>query len=206
MEEIFVETAHSDASQSKRGFSARKLFSRNGSGRVSHRPRAVSHQIKLTLLIFYAIAIPTFIIVGLQPADTSAEVRASEAAAAEEYLSIRSIGLETPLARVSLKNNTLNAPQYIAGVYHSHENKILIIGHSLTVFENLNKISLGDKIDYEDGTYVVTDLKTLEKSEINMSEVLEDESEKTMILMTCAGEQLSGVDFSHRLIVTAEKL
>lgn len=163
-------------------------------------------RIKLGLALFYLLAIPAFIIFGLQTADTSAEVRASEIAAAEEYLSIRSISLETPLARVELKDNVLNAPQYIAGAYHSHENKTLIIGHSLTIFENLNKIAFGDQIDYEDATYVVTNLETLAKSDIKMSEILKNESEPTLILMTCAGEQLSGVDFSHRLIVTAKKV
>ena len=203
MEEIFVETACAGASRNGRGLSLRRYKTGFKSGRHSS---SSARRVKLGLAIFYAIAIPTFIVVGLQPADTAAEVKASEIASAEEYLSIRSIGLETPVDRVYLKNNTLNAPEYIAGAYHAHANKTLVIGHSLTIFENLDRIRVGDQIDYEDGTYVVTSLETREKSAISMNEILKDEDEPTLILMTCAGERLSGVDFSHRLIVRAEKV
>lgn len=168
--------------------------------------RKTTRRVKIALGVFYALALPAFIIIGLQPADTSAEVRASEVAQAEEYLEINSIGLSTPVIKIGLNRNTLNAPQYLVGAYHSHENKTLLIGHSSTIFGGLNQISLGDHIDYEDGTYIVTDLTTLEKSAINMSEILKDESEPTLILMTCAGEPLGGMDFSHRLIITAVKL
>ena len=168
--------------------------------------KRTAHRFKIGLLIFYLIAIPAFIIVGLQPSDTSAEVRASEVAQAEEYLEIRSIGLSTPVIRVHLVRNTLNAPEYLAGAYHSYENKTLLIGHSMTIFGNLHNIAVGDEIDYEDGTYLVTEMREEEKADIKMSEILKNEDEPTLILMTCAGEPLGGMDFSHRLIVTAKKV
>ncbi len=195
MEDIFKEV------QTSGSVEAGRHFDKN-----ARRFRLNRRRIKLALLAFYAIAIPAFIVIGLQPAYTSAEVKAQESATAEEFLTIRSINLETPVSRVYLKNNTLDAPQYIAGYYRSYENKLLLIGHSLTVFENLKDIKIGDKIDFADGTYVVKNLETKEKSAIDMSEILKNEDVPTMILMTCAGEQLSGVDFSHRLIVTAKKL
>ena len=168
--------------------------------------RLNKRRIKLGLAIFYALAIPAFIIIGLQPADISAEVRATEAAQAEEYLTISSLNFGTPVRRIELVRNTLNTPEYIAGAYHAYTNKTLIIGHMLTVFEDLHKIDLNARIDYEDGTYLVTEVKTLKKEDISMSEVLKDEDEPTIIIMTCAGEPLSGLDYTHRLIVTAKRI
>ncbi|MBR1796242.1 sortase [Candidatus Saccharibacteria bacterium] len=164
------------------------------------------HRVKVALAFFYAIAIPAFLIVGFQPAETSAEVRSSEIAIAEEYLDIRAIGLSTPVIKVKMERNTLNAPQYLAGSYRSHENKTLLIGHSATIFENLHYLEVGDEIDYEDGTYIVSDVRTEAKGDIKMSQILRNENEPTVILMTCAGEPLGGMDFSHRLIITAKKV
>ncbi len=163
-------------------------------------------RIKIGLAIFYLLAIPLFIIIGLHSVDTSAEVRASEVAQADEYLVINSIGLETPVVQVKMHGRTLNAPQYLAGAYHGNVNKTLIIGHSSTIFEHLREIKLGDYIDYEDGTYRVTNLETLAKEDISMAEILTGERVPTVVLMTCAGEPLGGMDFTHRLIVTAEKV
>ena len=171
-------------------------FSRNRTAR----------RVKIGLVVFYLLALPAFIIIGLQPADTSAEVRSSEISQAEEYLEIHSIGLSTPVIKTKISHNILNAPQYLAGAYHAHDNKTLIIGHSATIFENLHDVSLGDLVDYEDGTYRVSDITTKAKADISMSEILKDEPAPTLILMTCAGEPLDGMDFSHRLIITAEKL
>ena len=174
------------------------------SARFAHK-RTV-HRVKIALALFYAIAVPAFLIVGLQPAETSAEVRSSEIAIAEEYLDIRAIGLSTPVIKVKMERNTLMAPQYLAGSYRSHENKTLLIGHSATIFENLHLLAVGDEIDYEDGTYIISDIKTEEKGNIKMSQILKNEDEPTIILMTCAGEPLGGMDFSHRLIITAKKV
>ena len=185
------------------GADSRDSLSRN---KILRSARLNRRRIKIALAVFYAIAIPAFIIIGLQPSDTSAEVRASESASAEEHLVISKIGLDTPVARVGLVRNTLNAPQYIAGAYHSHDNKILLIGHSATVFGNLHELELGDRIDYEGATYAIVDSETLEKDKISMAYILKDESEPTVILMTCAGEPLSGMDFTHRLILTAKKI
>ena len=161
---------------------------------------------KLGLAVFYLLAIATFIVVGLQTTDTSAEVRAAEVAQAEAYLSIRAINLATPVVRIELVNRTLNAPQYLAGAYHAHDNKTLIIGHSSTIFNQLHQLKIGDYIDYEAGTYRITDLSTQVKEDISMSSILRDEASPTLILMTCAGKPLGGMDFSHRLIITAQRV
>mgnify|MGYP003312839861 CR=1 FL=1 len=42
-----------------------------------------------------------------------------------------------------------------------------------------------------------------EKSMINMAEILQEEDKDTLVLMTCAGEDLGNGDSTHRLLVTA---
>ena len=79
------------------------------------------------------------------------------------------------------------------------------MGHKNTIFNGLENIAPGDLIEFSGERYRVAEIEVAAKEEINMAEILADEAEKTLILMTCAGEALGGDDYSHRLIVAARK-
>ena len=51
--------------------------------------------------------------------------------------------------------------------------------------------------------YHVKSIIVKDKGMISMSEVLKAEDQKTLVLMTCAGDYLNNGDATHRLIVTA---
>lgn len=155
-------------------------------------------EIKMFLVVYLAIMLPTYIMVGLSPAPVAN-------AANLPKMEISSINLETPVAAVELVDHQLVAPDRIAGVYHAAEHKIFIIGHSSTVFKKLDQVRVDNLIKYDDTQYIVRNLKTLPKSEISMNEILQPETEDTLIIMTCAGEPLANQDATHRLIITATR-
>ena len=153
--------------------------------------------IKIAILGFFAFALPAFIIIGLQPAQTDAS----------HYprLTAETINLDTPVEPLSLTDDQrLVAPATIAGSFSQSAHKTLLIGHSSTVFANLRDLTLGDHLTYADTTYIISDIIELEKSAVNMSELLAPASVDTIVLMTCSGAPLGGQDYTHRLIVTAE--
>lgn len=156
-------------------------------------------EIKMFLSAFFAIMLPVYIFIGLQP------IPNAEAASLPK-LEIKSISLATPVAPIQLKDRRLIAPNHIAGIYSNAENKLFIIGHSSTVFKKLDQVHIGDTFSYNDITYRIQKLETIPKTEISMSEILQAESEPTIIIMTCAGEPLANQDATHRLIVTATKI
>ena len=160
-------------------------------------------RIVTSLFVFYAVFVPVYLYVGLQPSGRAASVYAEEAEKATGSLEIPSILLSAPISDVELDGRTLAAPDYIVGRYQPYENKVLIMGHSSTVFQNLKKVQTGDKIIYDGEEFTVIYREILEKSEISMREVLRDEEEPTLVLMTCSGEHISGQDYSHRLILYA---
>lgn len=133
----------------------------------------------------------------------AADVYAEESRTATGSLTIPAIGLEAPVAKVSLDGKTLTAPEQIAGSFSQHQGKTLLIGHSSTIFSTLHQVQLGDKLTYNDHVYTVSSIETKLKSDIDMADVLKSESKDTVILMTCSGEPLGGQDYSHRLIITA---
>ena len=45
--------------------------------------------------------------------------------------------------------------------------------------------------------------ETLEKAAVDMSGILAKASRQTIVVMTCAGQDLGGGDATHRLLVTA---
>ena len=155
--------------------------------------------IKVVTALFSLIFLPIYLFLGFQP---------SLPADAANYpvLSIPTIHLETPVAPVELIERELKAPATIAGAYSSQENKILIIGHSSTVFKKLDQILIGDTFIYDNEQYRIQDTSIRTKSDINMSEVLAASGEKTIVIMTCAGTPLPDQDATHRLIITATKL
>ena len=153
--------------------------------------------IKIVTVLFFCIALPVYLYIGFQPympAD----------AASYPSLSISSIGLSVPVEPLELKDRQLNVPDMIVGSYGPNINKTLLVGHSSTVFEELDQLRVDQEINYNDSVYRVTEIKVLRKEEISMTEILSGASVDTIILMTCAGDSLPNQDATHRLIITAE--
>lgn len=157
-------------------------------------------------LMTYAAVMAVYFLIGFLPA-----------ANAEDYqiggsLNIPSINLSTDVAELELSGNTLVSPGEIAGEFTNAKNKLLIIGHAKTVFHNLIGVQTGDEFDYTgeneefSGKFKVSEVKILEKSKIDMSEILAAEEEPTIVIMTCAGEMLSNTDATERLIITAKRI
>lgn len=155
--------------------------------------------VRVFITAFFLVILPIYLYIGFRPA-SSLDL--------EGYpvLAIPSINLSTPVTEIYLENHELIAPATIAGIYHANPNKLFIIGHSSTVFRNLKKINLGDNFTYDGKNYQVSSMITLEKSAINMAELLANNAEETIVIMTCAGESLPNQDATHRLIVTATLL
>ena len=152
--------------------------------------------LRMVLAGLYALLLGIYIIVGLQPADaTKLEVAAE--------LSIPAIDLTSDVTNLKLNGTKLDTPATIVGSYSQAENKTLLIGHSTTVFKNLNQIKIGDEIDYDGKSYIVEKSEILAKAEISMDDLLAGAKTDTLVVMTCAGELLSGGDATHRLIITA---
>lgn len=152
---------------------------------------------RVFLVGIYVLAFGVYVLLGLQPVEAhNYEISAD--------LAIPSIDLKTEVAALEPKDGILETPDYIAGSYSRSENKILIIGHSSTVFENLNEVNLDSEIFYDGLSYNVEKIELFKKSDIKMRDLLRNSEEKTLVLMTCAGEDLGGGDATHRLIITAE--
>ena len=147
----------------------------------------------------YLLVFSVYLIIGLQPADaTSYEVSAK--------LLIPQIGLDTAVTDLTLDEGQLNTPEMIVGSYSQAKNKTLLIGHSSTVFQDLDQIDLGDLINYDGNDYKVKRIDLMRKSQIDMSELLAPAEKDTIVIMTCAGELFQNGDATHRLILTAVKL
>ena len=144
----------------------------------------------------YFVLLAMYLVVGLQPAEATNYEIATE-------LSIPSIGLDSDVTILQVEERELKTPETIVGSYGRARNKTLLIGHSTTVFQDLEEVKLGDVIMYDDAPYKVFAIELVEKAEINMNEILAPADEETLVLMTCAGTLLDGGDATHRLIVTA---
>lgn len=155
--------------------------------------------IKVTFSAFFMVVLPIYLYVGFQ---STSHVEA----VSYPTLEIPSINLSTPVEPLSLTGNELISPATIAGSYQRFENKLFIIGHSSTVFQNLDQIQEGDFITYNGNNYQVFLLEILAKSDIDMSSVIGNTSTPIMIIMTCAGTPLPGQDATHRLLVYASKV
>lgn len=148
---------------------------------------------------FFTIMLPIYLFIGLQPA-LPAE------AADYPVLEFSSIHLRTPVAPLELTDHQLIAPATIAGSYSQSSGKVLIIGHSSTVFAKLDQIRVHEQFSYAGETYQVTALATVAKTTIDMGEILAPADTPTIIIMTCAGDPLPNQDATHRLLITAERL
>ena len=146
--------------------------------------------------LFYVAAFATYLILGLQPAEAIQYEISGQ-------LNIPSIGLTSDVTSLELEDHKLNTPNTIVGSYTARTNKIFLIGHSTTVFKNLNQVKPGNLIEYNDKTYRIISTETLSKADIDMKTLLKSENQNTLVIMTCAGEILNHQDATHRFIVTA---
>lgn len=147
----------------------------------------------------YIIFFATYFIVGLQPVEAVTYEISAE-------LSIPSIDLYSDVTSLRLKERKLETPDEIVGSFRGGDHKTLLIGHSSSVFKNLNKVQLNEVIIYDEDSYVVKDIYIIPKDELYMADLLKAEEEDTIVIMTCAGEDLGDGDATHRLIVTAKKV
>ena len=115
------------------------------------------------------------------------------------------IGLKSEIKVLNLNDDyTLTAPDRIAGLYYAAENNTFIIGHSSTVFSNLQDLKINDQIQLDNHSYKITKLFSQNKNSISMSKILEPKAVPTLTLMTCHGEKVADNDYSERLIISAE--
>jgi|GEM_PF-5131495 len=170
-----------------------KVFSRRNFARLGQT-------LKVAFLSGYVAVVAVLFVTGIVPVVTGPSW--VDAASSEELI-IDSIGLETVVEEVELKNRVLDVPEKVAGSYTQARNKMFIFGHSSTVFQNLSDVMAGSEIEYGGKIYEITEKEVTEKSEINMDEILETEKVDTIVLMTCAGTPITDTDYTHRLIVTA---
>lgn len=148
--------------------------------------------------ILYIVSFLTYAAFSFVPADGTAYTF-------DGGLEIPSIELVSGVTKLELKDRKLDTPDSIVGSYSQNVNKTFLIGHSTTVFKNLNQAKINDTIIYNNTEYKITNMEVFRKSDIDMREILKAEKEDTLVLMTCAGEIVNGTDATHRLIVTAVK-
>lgn len=120
-------------------------------------------------------------------------------------LEIPSIELISGVTKLKLKNHKLDTPDSVVGSYSQSLNKTFLIGHSTTVFKDLDQVKINDVIIYNNTEYKITEMGVFRKSDIDMKDILKAEKEDTLVLMTCAGEIINSTDATHRLIITAVK-
>ncbi len=152
--------------------------------------------IKVITVTFFLIFLPIYIFIGVSPA---LSIDYSEYAT----LTIPEINLTTPVASLKLEDHQLIAPVTIAGSYSQNINKTLLIGHSSTVFQDLDQLNPGSYLSYDGQTYQIRSAVTVAKADISMADILASSNVQTIIIMTCAGDPLPNQDATHRLIITA---
>lgn len=164
----------------------------NTNFRLPRRRRFLRYTLAFTIQILSLFAIFYY---GFQP---------SPVVQAESYLTIPQLRLTTPVITVQPNHNIIPVPDRIAGLYYANPNKLFLVGHFNTVFQDLTKLKVGDEITLAQDTYLIKSRLILSKSEINMQTLLAAENQPTLIIMTCAGQPLEYRDYSHRLILTSE--
>ena len=153
--------------------------------------------LKNLLILLYFGGFAIFLSIGLRPAEAKNYEISAE-------VNIPAINLRSDVTALGVKDHRLETPDYIVGSFSRFENKVLLIGHSSTVFANLKNLKVGDELIYDDAKYVVIRQEIVEKPKIDMDEILANARKKTLVLMTCAGESVGVKDATHRLIITAE--
>ena len=153
---------------------------------------------RLGFVMLACIVTVIYFAVGLSPAraaiyDTSGTVE------------IPSIGLNSDVTTLSLTSEGLQTPDTIVGSY-TRGNKTLLIGHSTTVFQDLDDVKLGDIIYYNGEKYKVSTISVARKEDIIMSELLRPDEQESLVVMTCAGTLLEHGDATHRLMLDAVEI
>ncbi len=155
------------------------------------------YDFRFVLALVYFVCFGWFLYTGLSPVDAINYDIVAE-------IKIPAIDLVSDVAKLQLKNHQLETPNDIVGSFSRAKNKTFLIGHSSTVFKNLNELKVGDVVFYDEVIYTVIKIETFKKEDINMNKLLSREENNTLILMTCAGQSLGNNDATHRLIITAE--
>lgn len=148
----------------------------------------------------YSFCFAVYLIIGFQPVAEATNYEVSS------EINIPAINLTADVTTLKLKNRQLETPDTIVGSFKQNENKTLLIGHASTVFVNLDDVTLGNEIVYDDDVYIVSDIQVLIKNNVDMVDVLAPADRPTIVVMTCAGDDLGNGDSTHRLIVTAQAL
>ncbi|MBR2994274.1 sortase [Candidatus Saccharibacteria bacterium] len=145
----------------------------------------------------YVLFFVIYIVVGLQPAEATQSYEISTT------LNIPSINLNTDVANLKLESHKLETPSDIVGRFQRAENKTLLIGHSTSVFQNLDRLQIGEEVVYDGTIYYIYSKNIVEKAAIDMNKLLAAAEKDTLVIMTCAGTELDNGDATHRLIITA---
>ena len=153
--------------------------------------------LRTVLIGLYVVVFGAYVIWGLQPAEAAQSYEISA------ELNIPGINLVSDVTNLRVEDHELKTPDTIVGSFSRAENKTLLIGHSSTVFQNLNETRLGDEIIYDNNKYVVEKTEVLEKADVDMSKILAPAEKDTLMIMTCTGTDLGNGDATHRIIVTA---
>ncbi len=151
------------------------------------------------VLSYFLLAL-IYLAVGFSPKPAEAAIYDVSA-----EISIPAISLTSDVTAMTIRDGNLDTPDTIVGSFSHAENKIFLVGHRSGVFKNLNRLKVGDEIIYNDETYIVKETTESKKSEISMNELLRAAEIKTLVVMTCAGENLPNGDATHRLIITATR-
>ncbi|MBR2753628.1 class F sortase [Candidatus Saccharibacteria bacterium] len=142
------------------------------------------------------VASMAYLVYGLMPAEASTY-------AVDSKLIIPSINLSTDVAKLVMTNGEIPTPDTIVGSFSTHDHKTLLVGHSSTVFNNLENVKIGDEIFYRGSLYRITSYNLVEKNSIKMGKILASTNRDSLVLMTCAGEDYGDGNYSHRLIINA---
>ena len=156
----------------------------------------------------YAVCFVVYLIFGLTPTSAGAtyyEISGNlEIPAIDGPSEVVRYRPYSDVTTLNIEDHQLKTPRTIVGSYSRSENKTLLIGHSSTVFSKLDQIWVGDIVNYNGYSYLVKDIIVDKKENINMRELLRAAETDTLIIMTCAGNDLEDGDATHRLIITAE--
>ena len=157
----------------------------------------------IAFIAFYAILIPAYFIIGFHPATAISDSLDAAEITSVSHLSIEGINIDASIIDIPLIDNHFSTPDYDIGRYISQSGTTFLFAHSISAFQHLDEVTSTDHILYDGHTYHITDISTPRVTDISMSSLL-DQSEDTLILMTCAGELRAG-DYTHRLIITATR-
>ena len=123
------------------------------------------------------------------------------------YLSIPSLGINSPVYASSVSGRELSVPGSAVGVYGT-----LLMGHSSGVFANLPRASVGQQLTYNGATYTISSVqRNLPVREDRQAVgnytmyVLTNLGPDRIVMMTCAGTYRAGFGYTERTLVFATR-